>query len=239
MGKKGGIIGGITGGGIGAGIGGLLGGGKASHSPRTPRQLAGYGQFQQGFNAIDALLMPVDELLKNGLIDAGSLPGYKGLQAGQSRFGRAVENYQDQLASADPIFGQYRKTVEAGLRGIENGGIPDDLRRSITENLRSAQASRGILDSNTAAIEEVVRLAGGQEAIRAQRLGEAQNYFGQVTNNVARMFAPSLQSYLQAQFGAGELNLGRAQISADMTKDIMSGARDTAGGIGGLLTSLI
>jgi hypothetical protein len=134
--------------------------------------------LSHSFEGIEGLLMSFEDLTAMGRIDYGSRPVPKFYRDNptQSRFGHALKGYEDSLAAADPAFAAYQKTIQSGLEGIESG-IPDDLRRSITENIRSSQAQRGIIDSNVAGIEEVVRLMGGQEAVRGQRLAQADQYF--------------------------------------------------------------
>lgn len=174
------------------------------------------------FRFLENLLLPYEDLLAMGRLKGNK--DFRGLQPGETRLGRAIEGYSDTLAASDPIFAQYRQTVMGGLEGIENGGIPSDLRRSITEGLRSSQASRGILDSNTAAIEEVVRLMGGQEMIRSQRLAEAQNYFGQVTQGALRTLLPGIDTLytgeLQRSIQGSQNALGAGQIGAGITTGI-------------------
>ncbi len=176
------------------------------------------------------LTLSYNELVESGRVRPGA-KAFRGLQGDESLLSHAIGSYEDQLAKADPIFGQYRNSVQAGLKGLENGGIPDDMRRSITENLRSSQASRGILDSNTAAIEEVVRLMGGQEAIRSQRLGEAQDYFGSVTQGALNAFLPNVSSLYGGELQKSISQAGNRQQAYAIGSQI--GNQD--GGIGAIL----
>jgi len=198
------------------GLAGVTGGGsevwrglknaKFSHSP-TNRAGTPENRINAGFNNAELYLLPYDQLVSMGRIAPGTNPN--GLQGGESRFSRIVSGYENSLAAADPIFQQYRDATRQGLEGIQNGGIPDDLRRTITEGLRSSQASRGILDSPTAAVEEVVRLMGGSEAVRSQRLAAASDYFRQVTGGAAASFLPDLSTYLGTESNSNAFNLQR------------------------------
>jgi len=181
------------------------------------------------YNTFENLTMSYDDLVALGRIKAGQ--DYYGLQGGESRLGRLVEGYQDTLSASDPIFAAYRQQVSGGLAGIENGGIPDDFRRTITENLRASQAQRGIIDSNVGAIEEAVRLAGGTEAIRQQRLAEAQNYFNGVTRGAIGAFMPDLSMFLGAQAQTSAFNQARGQAGNEMLMNQWGLGLDTAGGL--------
>jgi hypothetical protein len=235
------VVGAVGGGGLGGslisgigGVGALSGASNGSGLPdRTPN---GYTQLHQGYNAIDSLIMSYEDLQNNGLITPRIAAGYAGLEPGQSRFGRAVQSYEQSLASADPAFAEYQRTITSGLKGLDSG-LPDDVKRSITESLRSAESGRGIdLTSNSAAISEVARLFGGEQAIRSQRLGEASNYFNQVTNQAAQLFTPSLNNYLQASLGSAGLNLQRAEIGQQKHAADQQVGSDVIGGLlGGLL----
>jgi hypothetical protein len=195
-----------------------------------------YTQMQLGANTIDSLTMSYEDLQRLGRINPAFAAGYAGLAPGESRFGRQVSNYEKSLASADPAFAAYQKSITSGLEGLDSG-IPEDLRRSITENLRSEQSSRGIdLTSNTAAIAEVTRLMGGEQAIRSQRLSEASNYFNQVTAGAANLYAPSINNYLQASLGGAGLNNQRAGIGQEKHAGDQGVGSDIVGGIvGGLI----
>lgn len=182
---------------------------------RTPGNRANANQMlDSSFTTAENYFLPYEELVRLGRLQPGQNP--QNLLPGQSRFGRAISTYEDQLAAADPAFARYRQTIQHGLDGIENGGIPDDLRRTITENLRSSQAQRGIIDSNVGAIEEAVRLAGGSEMVRAQRLAEQRAYFGDVTQGAIQSFLPTLGMNLGLQTNAQQFNQQRSQAGNAM-----------------------
>jgi len=180
--------------------GGAIGGGMVGHRSKniSDRELRN-GTLSMDYNQLEQILLPYDQLVKMGLVQ--DIPGsYGATHPNESRFSRALSGYESDLASADPILAKYQKTVQSGLEGLDSG-IPDDLRRSITESLRSSQSSRGIdLTSNTAAIAEVTRLMGGEQAIRSQRLNEANNYFSTVTQGGINALLPQL-----SQLYGGEL----------------------------------
>lgn len=200
---------------------------------RTPGNRMGSAgsRINSAYNTFEGLTMSYDDLVGLGRIKAGS--DYYGLKGDETRLGRMVENYQDSLATSDPIFAAYRQQVTSGMEGLENGGIPNDLRRSITEGLRASQASRGLLDSSTSAVEEVVRLMGGQEAVRSQRLAEANNYFNNVTRGAIGAFMPDLAGFLGTQYQTDAFNQARSQAGNDMLMGQWGMGMDLAGSIAG------
>lgn len=72
-----------------------------------------------------------------------------------------------------------------GLDELVRGELPGDVQRSLLEDVRGAQAARGVVASPGAAIEEAARLAGGREAFRASRLGQAGAFLTQSQNLAA------------------------------------------------------
>lgn len=200
---------------------------------RTPGDRANANQWMSdAYRSIESYLLPYDQLVATGRVQPGQ--NEYGLRGNESRFSRALSAYEDQLAASNPIFGQYRDTVQSGLAGIENGGIPDDMRRSITEGLRDTQARRGILDSNVGAVEEVVRLMGGSEAVRAQRLSQAQDYFSGVTAGGINALMPSLGLNLGLQQNAYGSNQQRSQNAYGNLMQQWGLGLDTAGGLIGI-----
>ena len=218
----------------GGGVGGWLL--KGAKNDRTSGKRANASQFfADAYQNTENYLLPYDELVRLGRVKNGV--NTYGLAPNESRFSHALSQYQDALESSDPLIGKYSKVVNDGLQGIENGGIPDDMRRSITESLRSTQAQRGILDSNVGAIEEVVRLMGGSEAVRSQRLNEARAYFNDITGPAISALAPTLPMNLQLQTGAYAANQQRSQAAdAMLTKQWGQGlsfASDVIGAVAG------
>ena len=157
-----------------------------------------------------------------------------GITGSQSGISQLLGGYEQSLFNADPTLKQYASIVQGGLEGITGGGgIPNDLRRSITEELRASQASRGILDSNVAATEEVVRLMGGEEQVRAQRLAQAQDYFRSIIGPGLSAIIPNMGDLLSGGLATSKLNLQRGEdiISARAHYNDMS--LSAAGGAAG------
>lgn len=203
---------------------------------RTPgdRMPSANRRVNDAYGGLEGMLLPYDELVRLGRVKPGQ--DYYGLQGNESRAGRLIEGYQDTLAAADPIFGSYRQAVQSGMEGVARGDIPDDFRRTLTEDIRKAQAGRGILDSDVAAIEEAVRLSGGREAVRAQRLAEADRYFSGVTQGALGAFMPTLGTYLNADAESRAFNQQRANNAQAETWRRIGLGTDIAGSIisGGL-----
>lgn len=178
------------------------------------------GSYESAFGQAENILLSYDDLVASGRIADGSK--YYGISGGESRLSQALGAYEQSLVAGSDVFRGYRDLVSSGLNATS--GIPDDLRRSITEELRQAQASRGIVDSNVAATEEVVRLMGGQEAVRAQRLAQAQEYFGSVLGSgiqrlapdVNSIYASELQRSIERARGRREAAIGGGQVGSSV-----------------------
>lgn len=177
---------------------------------------------KKAYRELENSMLSYNELVNMGRIKEGQR--YAGLSGDQSRFSRALGGYQDALAASNPAFAKYRALMEQGMAGLETGGIPNDFRRSITENIRQAQASRGILDSDTAAIEEAVRLMGGQEAIRGQRINEINQYFGNILGPGINASMPSLGMELGIQNQNNQMDMQNYQNKIGIFSDIAGGA---------------
>ncbi len=185
-------------------------------------------RMNRAYDFAEDSMMSYDDLVASGRIKAGE--DYYGLKGGESRVSRLVDSYQDSLSAADPVFAKYRQLTQQRLEGLESG-IPDDLRRSITESLRDTQARRGIMDSNVGAIEETIRLMGGQEAITSQRLSEAQAYFNQVTMPAFAQFMPGLDRFLGTEYQTNLYNMNREVAGANIQNQRIGMGLDVAGSI--------
>lgn len=183
------------------------------------------GQLGQTFGEIENLTQSYDDLVRTGIIPAGSY--YHGLSGGESRLGRAMGDYQETLGQ-DPVFAKYRDATLSRLQGIDSG-IPNDLRRSITEELRQSQAQRGIIDSNVGATEEVVRLMGGQESLTNARLDRANQYFRDVTSQAMNALLPNINTLY-----GGELQRS-IERSKGARESAQTGSQFTTGFIGGVI----
>jgi hypothetical protein len=158
--------------------------------------------------------------------------GYEGLSGNQSRLGRDIQGFEGTLASGDPVFAQYQQLEQSALAGLNAGGdgLPDDFRRTLTEDVRSSQASRGLVDSDTSAIQEAARLMGGSEQIRSSRLNEVQNYLSGVTNQALGYLLPNMNTAYQ-----GELQRAVAGSNAALGS---MGVQNTAAARGNVSASL-
>jgi hypothetical protein len=189
--------------------------GGAKNSPSAGKRFApASSQYGDMITGMENFLTSYDDLVKQGRIsarDAELMKRNQGMTGDETRLGHDISIFQGSLAEGDPGFAAYQKAVISGLEGIENGGIPDDMRRTITEQLRQSQAARGIIDSNVAGVEEVVRLMGGSEQVRSRRIAEAENYFGSVTSMSLNALYPSIGQLMGYQQGQNQLNLSRAQ----------------------------
>lgn len=207
----------------------------AKNSPggsRTPNISKQYGDTLYG---LENVFLPYEELVSQGRIRDGS--NQFGLAPGQSRFGKDLSAFIGQLEGADPVLASYRQTVMSGLEDMQDG-LPADFRRSLTEEVRSSQASRGIIDSDTAAIEEASRLMGGSEYIRATRLAEVQNYLAGVTSIGVNALMPGIGQMLQGSMNTYDMNMRRKagidQIRAGYVNQGIEGAGALIGmGMGG------
>jgi len=137
-------------------------------------------------------LLPYDELVRLGRVDPNNkASGFYGLGGGESRLSRGISAYEQSLAAADPAFAAYQKAIQGEAQSLSTGGIPDDFRRTLTEELRSSQAARGTLEGGTPGLEEAIRLMGGQEAIRTSRLNEVTNYLSGIQGGALGALLPT------------------------------------------------
>ncbi|MGK3946804.1 hypothetical protein ABK046_51625, partial [Streptomyces caeruleatus] len=72
--------------------------------------------------------MSYDDLVKTGRIEAGS--DYYGLSGNQSRLSRGISDFQQSLATSDPVFAAYQKKIMGGLS--DENGMPADYARMLT-----------------------------------------------------------------------------------------------------------
>lgn len=166
---------------------------------RSQNTLRG-GQLPQDVQQLENLFLTYDQLVKMGRVNPTSASQFNGLSGDQSVMGRLLQSYQGAVAGADPVAAAYGKTVASGLN-LGESGLPADVEQQITRNVRGGLASRGLLDSSIGAIQEAGALAGGAEAIRSQRLGQAQQYFSTVTQNAINTLFPNLSTIY-----SGEVN---------------------------------
>jgi hypothetical protein len=102
------------------------------------------------------------------------------LQSLGPEFIREQSRLRDLAFESDPVMREQRLAAldalgvaRGQLADLEAGGLPADLERSILERTRTSQAARGIHGSPVGATAEAVRLLGGEEQLRSQRLGQA------------------------------------------------------------------
>lgn len=210
----------------------LLGG--ISNSPNVTKTPKIEGLHNNALASLEGGFLTYEDLVGLGRIKPGK--NKYGLKPGESRYGRDIGALLSAFGEADPTLAAYRKAVMQGIEGLDGPeGLPSDYKRTLLEDLRTSQASRGIIDSDTSAIEEAVRLSGGREAIRAQRLGEVQNYLAGVFNPAVGTVIPSIGQMLQGQMGSYGLNLQRDQTQLGYRIEQQKMATDFAGSAAGVL----
>lgn len=184
---------------------------------RSQNALKG-GQLPQDIQQLENLLLPYDQLLAMGRINPTSASQFRGLSGSQSVLGRLLGSYQNTLVQNDPATAAYAKAVAGGLN-LGESGLPADVEKAITRSVRGGLSSRGLLDSSIGAIEEAGALAGGAEAIRAERLGQANQFFNSVTQNAINSLFPNINSIYQGELnraieGSGSATRNSGAISA-------------------------
>lgn len=183
----------------GGAVGGAIGGSMVTRRTKSAADHAiSGGTLQQDLGTINDLLLPYDELVRQGKINPTSAGFYSGLSGNQSYLGRLLQNYQNDVAAADPVAGAYRDSVVNSLNMGESG-LPADVEQRITRNVRSSLASRGLEDSSIGAIQEAGALAGGAEQIRAERLGQVRDYFTSSTQSAIQQLFPQLSGLYQGE----------------------------------------
>jgi hypothetical protein len=172
-------------------------------------------------NGIDPMTGMLNSTVHPNGIERAGTRGFEGLSGNQSRVGRNITAFEQMLGQADPVMGQYQQLMANSLKGMNDGGLglPADFQRNLTNTLRSAQSSRGLLDSDTSAIQETATLMGGSEMIRSSRLNEVQNYLNGVTSNALSFMLPNMsQLYggeLQRAMQGSQNALGAAKVGVD------------------------
>jgi hypothetical protein len=177
------------------------------------------GTIEQDVQSFQNLFLPYDQLLAMGRVNPTSAPLFKGLSGNQSVLGNLLASYQDQLAQADPAYASLRGAMANNLN-LGESGLPQDVEQRITKNVRAAQASRGLIDSSSSAIEEAGALAGGAEQIRVQRTAELNDFFSRTTQSAIDRLFPSLSGLYQGELDravsrsqAGTANAGKISAS--------------------------
>jgi len=220
---------------------------RRGHAPTASELLA---QQQLEF---ENFLLPYDELVRLGRIDVGQSPlggiggmmtnsssgldpssPYYGLRGNESRLSRGISAYEESLASSDPAFAAYRDSIRTQARSLSEGGIPDDFRRTLTEELRSSQAARGTLEGGTPGLEEAIRLMGGQEAIRTSRLNEVTNYLSGIQGGALGALLPNAGQYLNLGSNQSGLQAQMDQFRTEREDAQADDTRKTIGMIGGM-----
>jgi hypothetical protein len=209
-------------------VAGAVGGPMAANRTNsTSKRALNQGGLYQDLNQMEGLTTSYNDLVSQGKINPQNVRQYQGLQGNQSLLGRDLGNYFGQLGAADPAFGGYQQAMGQTAQGLAQGGLglPSDVQRNIENTLRSSQSSRGLLDSDVSATQEVAALMGGSEAIRSQRLGQVQNYLsgvlqpaiGQFMPSMSQLYGGELQRAMQGSqnaIGAGNVGVGALQGSS-------------------------
>jgi hypothetical protein len=74
------------------------------------------------------------------------------------------------------VLGQQADIISGGLEGLEEGGLPDDVRKYVLEEARAIGGSRGLLESPSSALFETTSLVKQRENLRSIRLGQADAF---------------------------------------------------------------
>lgn len=214
-------------------IGGMVTTRRTKHAADNALQ---GGQLGQDVELLQNLLLPYDQLVRMGRIQPANAALYgPGGLGGQSVLGNLLSNYETQIGRADPAFASYQKAVAGGL-DLGPSGLPADLEQQISRRVSANLSSRGLLDSSIGAIEEAGAIAGGSEAIRSQRLAQAQNYFSTVTQGAINQLFPTLSGTYQ-----GELNraisrannaIGAAGVGAGIYDSTVKSQASLSGSLG-------
>jgi hypothetical protein len=179
---------------------------------RRSRNAQKGGQLPQDVQQLENLFLPYEELLKMGRVNPTSAPLFRGLSGNQSVLGRLLAGYQDQLAENDPAYASLRSAMANNLN-LGESGLPADVEQRITKNVRAAQASRGLIDSSSSAIEEAGALAGGAEQIRVQRTAELNDFFTRTTQSAIDRLFPSLSGLYQGELDRATAGASNEQAS--------------------------
>jgi hypothetical protein len=193
---------------------------EGNSANRRSKNALGRDNISTDLLQYENLFLPYDQLVSMGRLAPGT-NGFQGIAGNQSRLGRDISGFENTLASSDPVFGQYQQLEQNALKGLNAGGdgLPDDFRRTLTEDVRSSQAARGLVDSDTSAIQESARLIGGSEQIRSSRLNEVQGYLSGVTNQALGYLLPNMstlyQGELQRSIAGSNAALGSSKVQND------------------------
>lgn len=134
-------------------------------------------RFRRAFAGLQEILQSglANELIQDVLGQELETLGKFGPQ-----FIRQEARLREQAIESDPVLREQRAAAldalgiaRSQLEDLEGGGLPADVERSILERTRTAFAARGLEASPVGATGEAVRLLGGEEAIRNQRLNSA------------------------------------------------------------------
>ena len=73
--------------------------------------------------------------------------GYQADIENTKKYGPELQRLRQQQMEADPLIKRLRGVAIGGLQGLQNGQMPADIERSITNRVRQGQLARGIEDS--------------------------------------------------------------------------------------------
>lgn len=155
-------------------------------------------------------------------------------------FAPQFQQLQLDMLGNDPLIKRLRNTAFSGLKGLQTGDLPADMRANIEQSTARSQMARGIFDSPAANTEAVAALMGGSEQIRASRLAQAGAVAGQFSAPGQLMQGGNMnfQQFLGAQqstLGARqEQNNQRASLANNLYSQLgqLAGTA-AAGGFGG------
>lgn len=143
---------------------------------------------QEAFKGGEAILGEGESRLTN-FLDAFNQQELESIQTWGKPFIKLQQQLREESIQGDPLAKAQRdaalgttnqlfSTISGGLEGWEKGELPADVERNIMESVRGSGAARGLLESPTEAVNESVRLFGGRDALRSNRIGQAMAFLG-------------------------------------------------------------
>ena len=158
-----------------------LGGGDTPFDSPNSRDVSrdANRDFRTFFNSLEEIIQggrlgDVGQRLAGDELDLTKQFGGQFQDLAQQLFQRGISN--DPTSKALQELGlRQTELATQGLDGLENGGLPSDVRQNILNDVRGRSASQGFLENDNQAVVEAARLAGGREQFRAARLGQAQS----------------------------------------------------------------
>lgn len=151
--------------------------------------------------------------------------------------GGEFQQERQRLLEMDPLIRRMRNIAIGGLKGVNQGQLPGDISRSITDRTRKAMAARGMDESSIAATMEAAALTGGAEQFRANRLNQAMAVGDRysVGGQMLSGGVPDFMSLLPFQQNA----TAQRNQAAQAQFDAIMGQWQSVGQAAGQITSLL